>query len=98
MTMSSAVSTVATVAGRRTALLAAAAMVLAAPAVAWWLADGMMRRVEVTAACGAFSAGWAAPLWTRFRCEDGVELKQLRLRYRYSAICLGTVVFAAIRP
>jgi hypothetical protein len=36
-------------------------------------------------------------LWSRLRCEDGAELKRLRLRYRYSAICLGAVVFAAMR-
>jgi 4-hydroxybenzoate polyprenyltransferase len=91
------VRTVATEGGRRTALLAACALVIATPALAWWLAIGVARRVEITVACAAFSAGWACLLWTRMRCEDDVELERLRLRYRYSAICLGAVVFAATR-
>jgi hypothetical protein len=44
-----------------------------------------------------FAAGWGALLWTRTRCEDRAELERLRLRYRYSALCLGAVVFAAMR-
>ena len=91
------VRTVATEGGRRTALLAASALVIATPGIAWWLAEGVDRRVEITAACAVFAAGWGALLWTRTRCEDGAELKRLRLRYRYSAICLGAVVFAAMR-
>jgi 4-hydroxybenzoate polyprenyltransferase len=91
------VRTVATEGGRRTALLAASALVLATPGIAWWLAEGVARRAAITAACAVFAAGWGALLWTRTRCEDGAELKRLRLRYRYSAICLGAVVFAAMR-
>ena len=91
------VKTVATEGGRRTALVAASALVIATPGIAWWLAAGVERRVEITAACAVFAAGWGALLWSRMRCEDGAELKRLRLRYRYSAICLGAVVFAAMR-
>ncbi len=91
------VRTVATEGGRRTALLAASALVIATPGIAWFLADGVDRRVEITAACAVFAAGWGARLWTRTQCEDGAELKRLRLRYRYSAMCLGAVVFAAMR-
>jgi 4-hydroxybenzoate polyprenyltransferase len=91
------VRTVATEGGRSTALLAASALVLATPLIAWWLAAGVARRAEITAACAVFAAGWGALLWTRLRCEDGAELKRLRLRYRYSAMCLGAVVFAAMR-
>lgn len=91
------VRTVATEGGRRTALLAASALVITTPILAWYLADGVDRRAEITAACTAFAAGWGALLWTRTRCEDSAELKRLRLRYRYSALCLGAVVFAAMR-
>lgn len=91
------VKTVATEGGRRTALVAASALVIATPGIAWWLAAGVERRVEITAACAVFAIGWGALLWSRLRCEDGAELKRLRLRYRYSAICLGAVVFAAMR-
>lgn len=91
------VRTIATEGGRRTALLAASAVVLATPVFAWWLATGVARRGEITAACAVFAAGWSALLWRRLDCEDGAELKRLRLRYRYSAICLGAIVFAAVR-
>jgi len=91
------VRTVATEGGRRMALLAAFALVGVTPVIAWWLAAGVPRRVEITLACAVFGAGWGARLWTRMRCEDSAELKRLRLRYRYSAICLGAVVFAAMR-
>ncbi|MEO7328003.1 MAG: UbiA family prenyltransferase [Minicystis sp.] len=91
------VKTIATEGGRRTALLAACVLVLATPALGWWLSSGVARRVEITAACGVFAVGWGALLWSRLRCEDGAELKRLRLRYRYSALCLGAVVFAAMR-
>jgi 4-hydroxybenzoate polyprenyltransferase len=91
------VKTVATEGGRRTALVAASALVIATPGIAWWLAAGVERRAEITAACAVFAIGWGALLWSRLRCEDGAELKRLRLRYRYSAICLGAVVFAAMR-
>ena len=91
------VKTIATEGGRRTALIAASALVIAMPAIGWWLATGVTRRVEITAACAVFAAGWGALLWSRLRCEDGEELKRLRLRYRYSAMCLGAIVFAAMR-
>lgn len=91
------VKTVATEGGRRTALIAASALVLSTPLIAWWLAAGVDRRVEITAACAVFAVGWALRLRSRMRCEDGAELKRLRLHYRYSAICLGAVVFAAMR-
>jgi 4-hydroxybenzoate polyprenyltransferase len=91
------VRTVATEGGRRTALVAASALVLATPLIAWWLAAGVDRRGEITAACALFAVGWAVLLGTRTRCEDGAELKALRLGYRYSAICLGALVFAAMR-
>jgi 4-hydroxybenzoate polyprenyltransferase len=91
------VRTIATEGGRRTALVGASALVVATPAIAWLLAAGVDRRAEITAACALFAAGWGALLWTRARCEDGAELRALRLRYRYSAICLGALVFAAMR-
>jgi 4-hydroxybenzoate polyprenyltransferase len=91
------VRTIATEGGRSTALLAASALVLATPVIGWWLAQGVARRAEITIACALFAAGWGSRLWTRMRCEDGAELKRLRLRYRYSAVCLGAVVFAAMR-
>lgn len=91
------VRTVATEGGRRTALVAASLLVIATPGIAWWLAMGVERRVEITAACTVFAAAWGALLWSRLRCEDGAELKRLRLRYRYSALCLGAIVFAAMR-
>lgn len=91
------VRTVATEGGRRTALLTALALVMATPGIAWCLTEGVNQRAAITAACAVFAAGWGALLWSRTRCEDGAELKRLRLRYRYSAICLGAVVFAAMR-
>ena len=91
------VRTVATEGGRRTALLAASALVITTPLVAWCLAAGVDRRVEITAACTVFAAFWGALLWSRMRCDDSAELERLRLRYRYSALCLGAVVFAAMR-
>ena len=90
------VRTVATEGGRRAALLAASALVITTPILAWCLAEGVSRRLEITAACAVFAAAWGALLWTRTRCEDSAELARLRLRYRYSAICLGAVVFAAM--
>jgi 4-hydroxybenzoate polyprenyltransferase len=92
-----AVRTVATEGGRRTALVAASVLCVTTPAIAWWLSAGVERRGAITAACTLFAAGWGARLWTRLRCEDGAELKRLRLTYRYSAICLGALVFAAMR-
>lgn len=91
------VRTVATEGGRRTALLAASALVTSTPALAWWLSAGVARRGEITASCVAFAAYWATLLITSLQCEDSLELKRLRLRYRHSAICLGAVVFAAMR-
>jgi 4-hydroxybenzoate polyprenyltransferase len=91
------VRTVATEGGRRTALVAASALVLATPVIGWWLAEGVARRAEITAACALFAAAWGALLWARMRCEDGAELRRLRLGYRYSAVCLGAIVFAAMR-
>lgn len=91
------VKTIATEGGRRVALIAASALVIATPLIGWWLAEGVARRVEITIACSLFAAGWGALLWSRVRCEDGEELKRLRLGYRYSVICLGAVIFAAMR-
>lgn len=89
------VRTVATEGGRRVALVAAALLALATPGVAWSLAGGADRRVEITVACVVFAVAWGAVLWTRTRSASEAELKRLRVRYRYSAICLGAVVFAA---
>lgn len=91
------VRTVATEGGRRTALGAASALIAALPMVAYALAAGVDRRAAITVACTAFAGYWGTLLWMRKRCEDGAELKRLRLTYRYSAICLGALVFAAMR-
>lgn len=91
------VRTVATVGGRSTALLTAAVLVVATPVIAWFLTEGLSQRVPITMACLVFAAAWGARLWTRLRCEDGSELKRLRLQYRYTAIGLGALVFAAMQ-
>lgn len=89
------VRTVATVGGRSAALLAAAGLMIATPAMAWFLTAGLSQRVPLSAACLVFAAAWGARLWSRLRCEDGSELKRLRLQFRYSALGLGALVFAA---
>ena len=91
------VRTVATVGGRSGALLAAALLVLATPVIGWFLAAGLSQRLPITIACAVFAATWGARLWARLRCEDDAELKRLRLQFRYTAIGLGALVFAAMQ-
>ncbi len=52
------VRTVATEGGRRTALLAAQALVITTPILGWYLAEGVSRRLEITAACAVFAVAW----------------------------------------
>ncbi|MFO0761400.1 MAG: UbiA family prenyltransferase [Byssovorax sp.] len=91
------VRTIATEGGRKVALIAASALVLATPLLGFFLAEGVPRRAEITGACALFAAGWGALLWSRSRCDDSAELKRLRLGYRYSVLCLGALIFAAVR-
>lgn len=91
------VRTVATVGGRSAALLAAAGLVTATPVIAWFLTAGLAQRVPISLACVVFAATWGARLGARLRCEDGGELKKLRLQFRYTAIGLGALVFAAMQ-
>jgi 4-hydroxybenzoate polyprenyltransferase len=93
------VRTVATEVGRRAALGAAMLVVLAAPAIAWWLGARVEHRLPIAGACAIFSVTWAALLAAHLRTEDVARLKRLRLWYRYAAVALGGVVFAvAVRP
>jgi 4-hydroxybenzoate polyprenyltransferase len=83
------IRTVATEAGRRAALAAALVLTLATPAAGWWLTG----RLEETALCALFAAGWGAVLWRKLRCDDSALLMRLRLQYRWVAIALGAALF-----
>lgn len=89
------VGTVATAWGVRGALGAAACGLLAMPGVTWWLAAGLRERVAITIMAGAFAAAWTVALGARLLRDDGSALRRVRLRYRYAAIALGALVFAA---
>jgi 4-hydroxybenzoate polyprenyltransferase len=89
------VRTVATEAGRRAALAGALIIVLLTPGVAWWLASGVARRTYIAAACAGFAVLQLALVGANLRSDDLPALQRLRMRYRWSAIVLGAVVFVA---
>jgi hypothetical protein len=90
------VLTVATARGRRAALTAALVLVLSTPLVAWVLAAGAARRPLIVGASAAFALGWGAVLRRDLDCDDRRRLQRLRLGYRWAAIALGGVTFAAL--
>jgi len=90
------VRTIATEGGRRSAIAAALVLVLATPGLAWALAAGATHRGALSGACAAFALGWAAVLRRELGCDDRRRLRRLRLAYRYAAIGLGAVAFAAL--
>lgn len=89
-----AISTVAVLTGAKGALTAATTTLAVLPLVAWWLSRAMHRRALFTAAVLAFSAGWVAALATRLARGDLRGLRDVRLRYRHTAVALGAVAFA----
>lgn len=88
------VSTIAVVAGARGALFAAALSLAALTPVAWWLARAMTHRTLFTAVLLLFAAPWSVALATRALHGDLRELRDLRLRYRHTAIAAGAAAFA----
>ncbi len=86
------VHTIATVAGRPVALELAMVVVIVLPLAMWWLA----RRLDVTLACALFALVWMPLLFAHRRAAELAVLQQLRMRYRYSAIALGAVLFALL--
>ncbi|MFO0552188.1 MAG: UbiA family prenyltransferase [Polyangiaceae bacterium] len=91
------VRTVATVAGRRAALLGALALVAVLPLVTYLLGSGLETRWLATALCVPFSGLWVAVLNLFGRTEDRRVLKLLRLGYRYTGLGLGALLFLATR-
>ena len=87
------VTTVAVLFGARGALGAALAVVAPLP-LAPWLLDPA--RPAATLATALFAAGWCAVLARRIALADTAALRQLRLRYRWSALALGAAVFASV--
>lgn len=89
------VFTVAVVTGVRGALLAASVGLAALPVVTAWLARGLRLRWLLAGATAAFAAWWLAKLGMLVRRGELRGLRAVRLRYRYAALVLGAVVFAA---
>jgi 4-hydroxybenzoate polyprenyltransferase len=92
---SGGIATVATLAGVQGALAAASMFLFCLPGAAWWLAAGMRARSLLTGGVALFAAGWALALLGRISRGDAGGLRRVRLRYRYTALALGAVVFAA---
>ena len=61
----------------------------------WWLSAGLRERATITLAVTVFAAVWVAVLAGRVYRGDRLALRTLRLRYRYSALIIGLVIFVA---
>ena len=89
------IRTVATLAGMKGALTAAVVSLSLLPGAAWWLSAGLRERAAITGAVTVFAAVWVAVLAGRVYRGDSLALRTLRLRYRYSALITGLVIFVA---
>lgn len=89
------IPTIATLGGLPGALGAAAVVLLALPAITWWLADGFALRGPLTAASALFAVGWLAALTSRIVRGDETGLRATRLRYRHTSLVLGALAFLA---
>jgi 4-hydroxybenzoate polyprenyltransferase len=89
------VRTVATLGGRRLALHAAAAVLLATPPVGFCLAGFAAHRPTLTVVLALFSGAWAA-LIAAHLAAGTAALRRLRLAFRYATLTLGAVVLALV--
>ena len=89
------VSTVAVLAGARGALGAAALCLAALPPLTLWLGRSLPLRGPLVAAVSLFAGAWLWSLGALLRRGDLAGVRAVRLRYRYAALGLGALAFAA---